>query len=104
MAVHLHRSCLQSVPIAQPDGQNMTRVLDEPAQQIEKPNRSLTTQRKLKTENEKASKTKFFNTLLDAHSARDDTRFSFSAWREGSPRPSAISQLSGGRDQSSTSA
>jgi len=54
------------VPIAKPDGQNVTRGFDKPARSIENPNHSLTTQRKLKTENEKTSKTKFFNKLLVA--------------------------------------
>jgi hypothetical protein len=36
VAVYLHRSCLQLVPIAKPDGQNVRRGFDEPARQIEK--------------------------------------------------------------------
>ena len=28
VAVHLHRSCLQPLPLAKPDGQNMTRSFD----------------------------------------------------------------------------
>jgi hypothetical protein len=28
VAVYLHRSCLQPVPIEKPDGQNMTRTFD----------------------------------------------------------------------------
>jgi hypothetical protein len=28
VAVHLHRNCLQPLPIAKPDGQSMTRSVD----------------------------------------------------------------------------
>jgi hypothetical protein len=31
VAVYLHRSRLQPVPIAKPDGRNVTRGFDEPA-------------------------------------------------------------------------
>jgi hypothetical protein len=30
VAVHLHRGCLQPLPIAKSDGQNLTRSVDRP--------------------------------------------------------------------------
>jgi hypothetical protein len=71
MAVYLYWGGLQPVPIAKPDGQNVTRGFDKPARSIEKPKPLPYHSAKTQNENEKTSKTKFFNKLLIVHSLQE---------------------------------